>query len=92
MREQGTLVAPRRWAEEGIGRANLNEHEKPTVLRLRCRRDHPDGRAEINGKNLPTSRQKPCISTKKTKDKNSKPHNTGKKWKISRSGGGLKVS
>ena len=35
MREQGTLVAPRLWAEEGVGRANMNKHEKPTVLRLK---------------------------------------------------------
>ena len=29
MREQGTLVASRFWAEKGVGRANLNEHTKP---------------------------------------------------------------
>ena len=34
-REQGTLVAPRLWAEEGVGRAKLNNDEKATVLRLR---------------------------------------------------------
>ena len=28
MCEQGTLVAPRLWAEEGVGRANLSKHEK----------------------------------------------------------------
>ena len=33
-REQGTLVAPRLWAEEGVGRAKLN-NEKATALRLR---------------------------------------------------------
>ena len=42
MRELDTLVVPRLWAEEGDGRGNLNEHEKPTVLRLRWRRDWPD--------------------------------------------------
>ena len=31
----GTLVAPRLWAEEGIGRAKLNNDEKATALRLR---------------------------------------------------------
>ena len=35
MREQGALVAPRLWAEEGVGRAKSIKHEKPTVLRLR---------------------------------------------------------
>ena len=34
-REQGTLVAPRLWAEEGVDRAKLNNDEKATVLRLR---------------------------------------------------------
>ena len=34
-REQGTLVAPRLWAEEGVGRAKLNNDEKATALRLR---------------------------------------------------------
>ena len=34
-REQGTLVAPRLWAEEGAGRAKLNNDEKATALRLR---------------------------------------------------------
>ena len=32
MREQGTLVAPALWAEEGVGKAKLNKHEKPAVL------------------------------------------------------------
>ena len=89
MREQGTLVAPRLWADEGGGRANSNEHEKPTGLRLRWRRDYPDpgptlsggvGRTEFflvrtaphPGKNL---------EIPQTKDKNSKPHNPGNKWK-----------
>ena len=35
MREQGTLVAPGLWAEEGVGREKLNKHEKRAVLRLR---------------------------------------------------------
>ena len=35
MREQGTLVAPQLWAEEGVGWTKLNEHEKSAVLRLR---------------------------------------------------------
>ena len=34
-REQGTPVAPRLWAEEGVGREILNNDEKATVLRLR---------------------------------------------------------
>ena len=34
-REQGTLVAPRLWAEEGVGRAKLNNDEKVTALHLR---------------------------------------------------------
>ena len=34
-RQQGTLVAPRLWAEEGVGRAKLNNDEKETALRLR---------------------------------------------------------
>ena len=34
-REQGTLIAPRLWAEEGVGRANLNNDEKATALSLR---------------------------------------------------------
>ena len=38
MREQSTLVAPRLWAEEGVGRAKLNNDEKATALRLRWRR------------------------------------------------------
>ena len=42
MREQGTLVAPRLWAEEGVERANLNEHETPTVLRPKWRRNYSD--------------------------------------------------
>ena len=42
MRERGTLVAPRLWVEEGVGRGNLNEREKPTVLCLRWRRDDSD--------------------------------------------------
>ena len=33
-REQGTLVAPRLWAEGGVGRAKLNNDEKATALRL----------------------------------------------------------
>ena len=33
--EQGTLVAPRLWVEESVGRANLNEHENPIILCLR---------------------------------------------------------
>ena len=35
MREQGTLAAPRLWAEEGAGRAKLNNDGKTTVLRFR---------------------------------------------------------
>ena len=35
MREQGTLVPPRLWAEEGVGRARLDKHEKSAILRLR---------------------------------------------------------
>ena len=42
MLEQGTLVAPRLLAEEGVGRAKLDKHEKPAVLRLGQRREHPD--------------------------------------------------
>ena len=34
-REQGTLVAPRLWAEEGVDRAKINSDEKATALRLR---------------------------------------------------------
>ncbi len=30
-----TLVAPRLWAEEGVGRANLNYDKKTATLRLR---------------------------------------------------------
>ena len=30
-----TLVAPRLWAEEGVGRANLNNDKTATALRLR---------------------------------------------------------
>ncbi len=30
-----TLVAPRLWAEEGVGRAKLNNDKKATALRLR---------------------------------------------------------
>ena len=32
MREQGTLVAPRLWAEEGVDRAKLDKHEKPAFI------------------------------------------------------------
>ena len=35
MRKQGTLVVPRLWAEEGVGRAKLNDDEKATAPRLR---------------------------------------------------------
>ena len=35
VRQQGTLVDPRLWAEEVVGRAKLNKHVKPTFLRLR---------------------------------------------------------
>ena len=41
MREQGTLVVPRLWAEKGVGTAKLNKHEKPAVLHPRKRRNHP---------------------------------------------------
>ena len=34
-REQGTLVAPQLGAEEGVGRAQLDNDEKATALRLR---------------------------------------------------------
>ena len=34
-REQGTLVAPRFWAEDGVGRAKLNNDEKAIALRLK---------------------------------------------------------
>ena len=37
MRKQCTLDAPRLWAEEGVGRAKLNKHEKPSVLGLKER-------------------------------------------------------
>ena len=33
--EQGTLVAPRLWAEESVGRAKLNNDVKATAMRLR---------------------------------------------------------
>ena len=49
MREQGTLVAPRLWAEEGVGRANMNKHEKPAVPHLRQRRDPPDPSPPLGG-------------------------------------------
>ena len=90
MREQGTLVAPRPWAEEGVGRASLNEHEKPTVLRLRWRRDYPDpgptlsggvGRTEKKWKEPSHIQTKSSKSHKQAKDKNSKPHNPRKKRK-----------
>ena len=42
MREQGTLVASRLWAEEGVGRVKIEQTRKTAVLRLRKRRDHPD--------------------------------------------------
>ena len=32
-RDQGTLVAPRLWAEDGVGRAKLNNDEIATALR-----------------------------------------------------------
>ena len=37
-RKQGTLVAPRLWAEDGVGRAKLNNDVKVTALRLGKRR------------------------------------------------------
>ena len=64
-REQSTLVAPRLWAEEGVGRAKFNNDEKATVLRLRQWRftrslaDTKQGgrQDEIkNGKNRPKTR------------------------------------
>ena len=35
MRKQSTMIAPRLWAEEGVGRAKLHNDEKATALRLR---------------------------------------------------------
>ena len=34
-RKQGTLIASRFWAEEGAGRAKLNNDGKATAMRLR---------------------------------------------------------
>ena len=69
MREQGTLVASRLWAEEGVNRANMNErHQKrqscasnsdlitPTLARHRARgAGVGKTRKKKNGKNRPTS-------------------------------------
>ena len=100
MREQGTLVAPRLWAEKDVGRANLNNHEKPRVLSLRWRRDHPDpgptlrggvGKTEKNGKNRPASRPKARNPTNKPRTRTPNLITREKNGKLLRSGGGLKV-
>ena len=89
MREQGSLVAPRLRVEEGVGRAELNKHENPTVLRLRWRRDYPDLGPTLGGgvgrteKKMVRTALHPDkkLGIPQTKNKNSKPHNPEKKLK-----------
>ena len=94
MREQGALVAPRSWAEEGVGRANLNEHEKPTVLRLKWRREHPDpGPAQGGGASAGLGKKERTAphpvknarnTTNNPKTKTLKPYNAEKKMENNR--------
>ena len=60
MRVQGTLVAPRLWTEEGVGRAKLDKHQKWAVLCLRQRREHPNPDLAQDGGMLSGLRQKKC--------------------------------
>ena len=77
-REQGTLVAPRLWADEGVGRANLNEHEKTDSpapqIATRLPRPWPDTERRGGGrtkfkyvKKRPTSSQNARNTTNNSK-------------------------
>ena len=71
MPEQGTLVAPRLWAEDGIERANMYQREKPIGLsptwipKMLRTAKHSDKKVE----------------TPQNKKKKSKPHNQLLYWK-----------